>query len=71
MTPPASVAPDLAIRDPEHLIKIAYTARSQAAHSTMRAYVAVVDRYLGGDRPMPTPDVSPKSADSARCACAL
>lgn len=48
-----SVAPDIAIRDPEHLIKIAYTARSQAAAFDDPAYVAVVDRYLDGTNPIP------------------
>ena len=50
-TAPRTAAPDLAVRDGEHLIKLAWSARSQAAAFDDAAFTDVVSDYLGDADP--------------------
>jgi len=49
---PRTASPDLAIRDPEHLTKLAWSARSQARAFGDPAFEAVATRYLAGTDPL-------------------
>ena len=49
---PRVAAPDLAVRDPEHLVKLAWSARSQSRAFGDPAFVQVASRYLDGTDPL-------------------